>query len=354
MQKRRLIDQTPTIVSLQRIIEIKIQSSASKINDGDKIKIKDSIMKVQYSYPALLKYGLHFINENTAAVLAQSSHVTLKEWGEKCVDFYTKRYDLHGYIHKPSGLVMSCDNLAFFRIETNNWQSIYEPATYVKRCGHGYDYTVSGWGPPSFMPLVSPVHIAAMLGDIALIQDLNTKGMRLDENINQWNITPLEMAVSLEQLEMVDFLLKNNATKNLYKIFKLAVEKGSLKMIDKFMSHNIPLSDEIIEAARFRDKDLGLYLETKIGSELSKLADINPLNALKHIINSPKPPLSLVVDLILDHPKVITKVENEATGDTILHWTITNKDLNSIQALMEAIYEAKLRAPGLRACHKIT
>jgi ankyrin repeat protein len=365
MQNRRLIDQTETVSSLRRILEIKILSSIKKISEEDKAKIKKSILSIQYSN--LVHHGLHFISAETARALVQCSHLMLQEWGNKCINFYTTK---NKFVKQETGLVITPEVCTehgvgastssgwkfqgFWRLETNAWHETNCPESinnvthdpFLRSIVHlQRQYSID----PPQCPLISPVHVAAMIGDIDLMQALIKKGkaMRLEEDLNEWKMTPLEMAVKFEQLDMVDFLLKNNATKNLDRILKHVIEKGSFKLMEKFIDNPIPFTDEMIEIARHRDRDLCQYLETRRKSDLAKSASANPLTALKTILNYPKPSLSLIVDLILDYPDVITKVENEATGGTILHWTIANKDLNSIQALMEAIYEAKLRAPGL-------
>lgn len=115
----------------------------------------------------------------------------------------------------------------------------------------------------SIFRLLSPMHAAALLGDIALMQNWIDKGYSINNRVNEWQVSPLEVALQCNHIEVIDFLLTKLAATDLQQSLKCAVVYNSFAIINKLLDHAALITDEIISLGRTRDSRLGLFLELK-------------------------------------------------------------------------------------------
>jgi ankyrin repeat protein len=336
-------------------------------------EIRNAIMNTQFDNNLTKNSALYFINQATLQALLRSTHPIVKEWGERC-RLFSSATPKRTFVDETTGLLrtprFSIHNIffnqtiqGFWHINKNYWQ----PVEYPERSGSEptleiffgvfYSAVPREHFPESF-DLLSPMHVAALICSIPLMEMLLEKGMRLEEDLNLWRITPLEVALSLGlDTLFLRFLLPKSTPANLVKALKFAVEKGSFPVIEVLLTHiiskpfhhHIPITDEIMEIAKVRSSDLYQYLEAKQDAELlfRKRSDYTPLNAMRSLLNYSPIPLSLVVKLLCEHPNIVTEIV-DVDGNTFLHnlmadrLLVAEKKVIKVKALMSAIYEATL------------
>jgi len=370
---QRLIE-TPKndLEKLEKYLAARYSSSQMPaINELEKLSIKNAIQNIQYPYS--IKDIQVYINEETANLLSSSSHPVLKEWGEKCKQVYID-LSLNKFIEPTSGLVVAKRggisftnygmSLSFagngvWSVSISRWvaspgsqcmQGSSSFSTYLDGMLYTNGFlsmTSSAINPPNLstspLKLLSPLHIAVLLDDVQLMKYLISKDFRVDDDLNDWHLTPIEFAVMFDRSNAMECLLQNNAIKNIDKALKLAVEKGSFSLLEKLTEY-ATLTQEAIDAAMNRDKNFYYYLEGKRKNDvLEKLKTQNPLVVLQSFLNQTVMPLPLpsIIDLICDYPEVITMpLSGDTDNNPILHWAITSKDIKKVETLLVAIFQS--------------
>jgi ankyrin repeat protein len=377
MQQRKVYDESEEInlEYLRGSLLKKYTNKQDEINAQEKVDLKNAIQEIQYPYS--LKNILHYVNEAVANLLAASAHPLLKEWGNHCNKFYIND-PFNKYVQPETGIVVakrggifvelrmivgygqlliSFNGQGIWNIPTNSWvqspgsfqnsrhdaYNVFHLALYSGCHGSVYYPPIN---PPNFtefpMKLISPIHIAAAIGDIALMDYLIAKGCNLEDNYNSFQISAMECAIIFERISSIEFLLKNKFSEE--KTFKLVIEKGSFAIIEKLVNMNLPITDEVLSLALKRDHLLHDYLDIMRRKDVQdKIDQQGEVNALKALLNYSSIPIQSLVDLILVNPGIIDHIENEANGNTILNQLVITKETTKVSALMEAIFQASLK-----------
>jgi len=387
MQQRRLIAMPDDrLETFGQALSKKYSSQMEEINQADKEKIRNAIQKTQF--PHSIKDIQVYLNEETANLLADSLHPVLKEWGEKCRQFYTDT-SLNKFIEPASGLVVAKRGGIYAHVQPTMCPQIFSgngvwniiSHSWVPSPGSGDNkggvcignflndvlhvgqlfYNSPIINPPKLsaspFKLLSPLHIAVLLDDVPLIKELISKGLRGDDDLNEWHLTPIEFAVMYERLNAFNYLLQNNATKNLEKAIKLAVVTSSFSFMEKLIGC-VSLTQEAIEATRVRDNSLMLYsyLEARRKNDvLGTIETEGAVKALQFFLGKKIIPILSIADLICDYPEVVIEpLANDPDNNTIFHWAVTTGELKKVEALLEGFYQARLRKAGLNADVKKT
>ncbi len=242
-----------------------------KIDKEEITNLTQAIKTNSYAYS--LKNFLYYISEGTANLLANSKHPVLKQWGDKCQQFY-KTDPLNQFVDPLSGMAVvkrgGYNNIysipvfigqGAWELIENNWVPV--PGSYSDN--YPWSYTIDNFNkivyggsshckavnPPSLcdypMDLISPMHIAALLGDKVLMQMLLDKGASFDDDHNKSRVMPVEFPVLFEKMDILDFMLKKGLAKN--KILKAAAKIGSFSFIKKLLDMNFPITDDVLESA---------------------------------------------------------------------------------------------------------
>ena len=323
---------TNEIENIKKELQERIKTNAvQEVTPEEQLKLANSIKAVKYPYS--IKNILAYIDKNTANLLGNSSHPLLQQWGKQCSKFYETSPNKNfvvpetgilttGYISRTnnmfSGETMTVLNgfgitMASFyghgvwSLSNNEWlaspltpfngqcsfgegQPTASLADWLSRL-HSPHYTIN----PSqtLLELLTPPHIAALTGNTRLMEEFFTQEMVLDSRLNAWKITPLELAVSTNQTNMVQLLIQKNALEHLEKAQLLAVKEGSMAMIDTFLSHSW-LSQTVLEAAREREPLLFTYLDEKQRAKVDDLLkNESSMTVLQKLLNSPQIPSQL-------------------------------------------------------------
>lgn len=380
-QQHVVAKQDSKLEKLKLSLEKRLNNHPPKVDAQEMKTISDAINRVQFPYSTQhMQNFLYYINVETANLLARSKHPIVSEWGNKCTSFYSTD-PLNKHVQPETGLVVAqkgginhhphVDNVwrnmytgnGVWNLVSNSW--VPSPGSYVGTttdastvqqslsnllytgCGTGYRSWVNNIPPirpPDLskvqLKLISPILVAALIGDKKLMEDLRAKGAKLEDDNNEWHITPLEIAILCEHTDLVDFMFQQNINKA--KALKIAVEKCSFTMIEKLVNCNAPITDEVIELARKRDQALCSYLEIMQKDNLQRIiTNEGPYKALQTILDYPEVPIQSLVELICQYPDVINTIPNAADGNTILHQLVIAKDPIKVQAFMTAILEAK-------------
>jgi len=332
----------------------------TQVAPEEKLNLSNAIKSIQYPYS--VKDILVYINKNTAELLANSLHPTLQKYGKQCKTFYESPQP-NKFIMPETGIVTT----GHFTVGTSQPCGGYIPGGYSSWSspyfnGHGvWDIKNNVWvGSPitpftgnvtsyisapnpgqSPFELLTPPHIAALTGDIALLDHLANLGHSLDSKLNAWSITPLELAVNAGQLESVNYLLQKNVTEDLEKIQLLAVKNASMPIIEVFLKHGW-LSQAVLEAARDREPVLFNYLDEMQRRKVDDLLkQHSPLNAFQTLLNSPGVPIQLLADFIAYYPDLVMKpIADDLNENTLLHVLVSEKAETKVKILLEAMYGA--------------
>ncbi len=355
---------------LAEILTEKLRGQAQPIqaiDEQEKIKIStivqkafDELYQFYSKYSCSLENILFYINRETAFLLAASSHPLLNEWGVHFIKFYNDD-PLNKNIYPENGLVVARQGgfdgtykftgNGHWNIAKNKW-SWMPQSLFFSPYPHPQQEKFSEWMVNSFsapilsqypITLLSPMHIAVFIGDKLLIEELNKKGCSLDNDHNQWQLLPVEFPIMHEQIDIIDFMLQLGLDKN--KALKCAVEKGSFSIIKKLTEEiKAPISDNVLQAALNRDRDLHCYLDLKRRKDVQEQLDnLGSFNALKAILNYSGIPIQSLVDLICIYPTIIHNLENEKEGNTLVHELVNAKETTKVAALLEAIFQAGLK-----------
>lgn len=147
----------------------------------------------------------------------------------------------------------------------------------------------------------------------------------------------------LNQIEQIketgDLLQSNSGSTN--KTLRVALEKGCFISIEKMLNMNAPITDDILELALKKDRELHYYLNLRRKMDVLEKIDYQGVfGALKIILNYEVVPIQSLIDLIRIDPSVIHQIEKEADGNTLLHQLVIDKKLEPVKALLAAIYQA--------------
>ncbi len=304
-----------------------------------------SIKKVDFSD----KNKFWYITEETSNLMANSTNSSLKEWGNKCKDFYKEKNwvnPINGLAE--TGLVKQTRSVGFIHNMPVDYHLQYNPITNDWNVKYGYfgQYGV-GRNAPDILNIMTqfelpiPVipyksykllslhHIAAIVGDMDLL--LNTPYID-----NGWDTTPLELAVEFENFNIVEHLLTQQKIKNIDKALKMAVTNGSFLMIQLLVKNEI-FTDEILQAAHDRDEFLFIYLDSlRKNNMLQKINEIGPIEALQYFLDYNYISIQTIIDIIIEYPEIIF------IDEPILHSLIIQGKQKQVKALLEAIHEVKL------------
>ncbi len=374
MRERINFDETPEqkLERLRHSLLKKFPKKQLELSEQEKINLREVIQKIQYSYP--LKDLLFYINAETANTLACSSHPVLREWGSKGKKFYESD-PLNIYVQSETGLVRTPRlNGSFPQMMVENGYACYitgfsgyglwnkkinqwVPSSCSQSSGLDAQYVLNIYlyssitspttslflppmNPPNFsknpVDLISPLHVAAFIGNYDLMTNLITKGANFE---NDQYESVLELAITYEHPEIVYFLFQQDLDKE--KVLTLTVEKGSFAIIEQLGTMNLPISDKVLNGALKRDHELHSYLNLKRSMDVqSKIKSEGALKALKNILNYSPIPIQSLVELIGNAPTIIHEVENKADENTLLHQLVNAKEVAKVTALLEAIFQA--------------
>lgn len=309
--------------------KIKPRFEIIPLSTEEKINLNCAIQTIQFS-PKFI----YAINEETAHLLAQSSHPVLKEWGQQASSFYAS--DINStYVDKSTGMIKEA---------------------HIKKRDYGYQEIIH---PEEFSSLISPLHVAALIGDKELVEHLyNTKitTMRIDK----WTrLSHLEVALKNEHAEIVDFIFKTIFHEDLNQLFKWAFANSSMNIIKLLLRISWGHStDEAIEEAKVRDPSLYQYLNILRKSTLAPRLAIGPLKALESMFSSgfnkffkTCDDTKLITEFICEYPEVVN--DNTLLHRLIITQTLINpKDTNHYTAL-RAIEKVNVFMTAIFAAQKV-
>jgi len=369
-----VVSQDSRLEQIKQYLTLKLSVRPQKIDAEDVVKIKDAIDSIKYPYPAQsMKDFLFYIDDKAAGLMALSKHPVVSEWGNKCKNFYVSD-PLNKHVQPETGLVVAKrDGIdviigtgqifrgqGVWHLSGNRWEpgpgsrdqtingsEIWFNFNLVLNTGYGGIRYV--YHPPIKPPnlsniklkLISPIHVAALIGDKKLMESLIAKGAKLDDDNNDWHVTPLEMAILSEHIDLVDFMCQKNINKA--KGLKIAIEKSSFTMIEKLVNCGAPITDEVFEAAGKRDQKLHEYLVISRKNHLQNILTTQAAyTALQTILNYPEIPVDMLVDIICKFPDVINMITDINDGNTLLHHLVIENNPVKVKAFLSAIVEAKL------------
>ncbi|WP_298626573.1 ankyrin repeat domain-containing protein [uncultured Legionella sp.] len=375
---------TTEIENIKTELQERLKTNAiPAIMAEEQLKLANAIKAVKYPYS--VNNILVYIDKNTANLLGNSSHPLLQQWGTHCTKFYEASPNKHfvvaetgivttGYISRKNEGWWSGSGSGTFSIsiggfgynldefhghgvwDLGNNQWLASPLTPFRPIARGNIYPTTslaqwlsllGYPHPTINPtstrleLLTPPHLAALTGDMELMKHLLEQGFTLDNKLNAWEITPLELAISTNQIHMVQFLIQQNALEHLEKVQLLAVKEGSMAMIDTFLTHSW-LSHTVLEVARERDPLLFTYLDEKQRAKVDELLMTeSSLSVLRTLLNSPQIPSQLLADIIAIYPElVLNPVPEDMNENTLLHQLVNTKDSAKVTRLLEAMFHA--------------
>lgn len=368
---------TTEIENIKTKLQERIKNDAlPAITPEEQLKLANVIKAVKYPYS--VKNILVYIDKNTANLLGNSSHPLLQQWGKQCSKFYETSPNKNfvvpetgilttGYISRTGNMwsgetitvqsgfgvtMASFYGHGVWSLSNNEW--LASPLTPFNGAGggqptasladwlsrlHSPHYTIN----PSqtLLELLTPLHITALTGDLELMHNLLEQGFALDNKLNTWEITPLELAVSTNQIHIVQFIIQKNAFEHLEKAQLLAVKEGSMAMIDTFLNYSW-ISQAILDVAQERDPLLFTYLDEKQRAKVDELLVNTPsLTVLQTLLNFPQIPSQLLADMIAIEPElVLYPVSGDTNENTLLHQLVNTKDNGKVTRLLEAMFNA--------------
>lgn len=374
---------TTEIENIKTELQERLKTNAvPTILPEEQLTLANAIEAVKYPYS--VKDILVYIDKNTANLLENSAHPLVQQWGKHCKAFYEnspcrqfvvaetgivttsyldmsrgyRMFDYHGDVWYQGMSARGPDFVGqgVWNLKNNCWipspNSVWNSRNLATRTFHVWlTGGVEGAliSPPALPPLLStvplelvtPQHIAALLGNMDLMKNLVNQGLSLDTKCNHWEVTPLEMAVSTEQLPVVAFLLQQEISQNLEKAQLLAVKEGSMAMIDTFLTHSW-LSQAVLEVAREREPLLFTYLDERQRAKVDDLLKSeSSMIVLQKLLNSAQIPSQLLADMIAISPEmVLNPVPGEPNENTLLHHLVNTKDTAKVTHLLEAMFNA--------------
>lgn len=348
----------------------KFKSTSIRLDEKEKQAIQEEINRVQYPFP--VKDFLFYINAETAKVLATSTHPIVREWGNAFVNFYSSD-PLNKHTQPETGLVVAkrdgIQGCAGTRTFTGNGVWSYVDKDWVVSPGSKAGFTrhtqismlpvcLNFWlytgntitgilaiNPPKLsnipFKLLSPLHVATLIGDMSLIQSLLAKGARIEDDCNHWHMTPLDMAIHSEQIEVIDFLFPKMSPISKAKALKTSVEKSSFAIIEKLLHANVPIMDETLKVAKMRDENLSRYLEIARKVNTDRMFAIEgAFKTALTLLSYPEAPIPLLVELVKNNPDVVNTMEN---GNTLLHSFVIEKNSVAVKAWLTAIFTVRFQ-----------
>ncbi len=378
--------------SVQKLLADKYSLTQGDIPAEEKVELATAIKKIVY--PHSVKDILCYVNEEVSSLLASSSNTILREWGVKCKDFYENN-PLNKYIEPETGLIVAkrggisqswgCwheyfSGQAVYNVNSKSWTA--SPITGYSNHGsdwpnalnvvlyRGDPYPNDNGGffgrsrglfrdpvqcLPKFTPinpvnfaqfqidLISPIHVAAAIGNSDLLEELIKNGFSVTDNYNKARILPLHFAATFCETSTINMLLANGTNQE---AFEIAVEVGNFEFIHKFIKSEHPITDKVLETALTRDRDLHRYLDLVRKLNVQTQIDAHGIHdALKVMLDYNDIPIQSLVDIICMDSTVINHVDSEE-ANTILHSLAIDDQTAKVAALLEAIYQSSFTITG--------
>ncbi len=325
------------------------QSPIEKIN----IALKKAMTKTAYT--DLTTVAMHYINREVATILAKHPHPIIKEFGKKSV---TSHHENSAHLDTETGCVKSqvfVINMMMagsysgyiYWHKNNSWQ--YYNVTHPGYCNIQWQCHY-GWATggraipqaPNTFSLLTPTHVAALIGDIELIKSLEKMGIKIDEFDSSLNVTELELALIGNQPAMFDYLFDKMPKNNSPNALRYAIENNASREIIEKLSNIYTITDECLELAKKRDAQLGSFVEAlRANIVATKFTSGGALLVMQYLLafNPLESPNSLR-NLICSHREIVAPNTNKRTGNSFLHDLILEKDINKVKAFMIAVEAA--------------
>lgn len=351
--------QKTTMDELYECLFITYPSQQIVIAENEKAAIKKAIQDLEYPY--LMHDILHYINRELAHLLANSSNSVLSRYGNICANFYQEN-SLNKYVDPKTGIVFAriepiriswhdnytrnkykFDGEVIWSISKERWCA--SPTTTGVRIEEALDAILKhadyrhnnfqAIRPISMsdypIPLVSPVHIAAALGDIHLLKSLKIKGASLEDTYHEDCISPLAFAIALHQKETVLFLMKENPNG-----FAHVVAEANFEIIGAVLAaQDLVITDKILEIACRRCNELSDYLALRARIALqNRINKTGAVVTLMYLLHCPEVPMWLLTDLIKTHPQLRADINNQE----IIHQLIRDKKNHSVIVLLDVLF----------------
>lgn len=316
----------------------------ARITLEERNPIIDAI-KRQCPHSSSIQNTLCYINEGTVRLLADSSHAVLREWGQKCHHFYTTN-QLVQYVEPSTGIVLApqqgeASARGRWNIVSKCWELNLPGEVESSVVVYQGDVSTVRFveNPPSQMHLISPMHVAALLGDSALMKYLLDRGASVQDDNNAERISPLHLVIMYDQIQCIDLLRQRGHINEEAILF--AVKEGSFACILAMVKDNPEtITDNVLYAVEKRAEDMYNFLKSERGMPVHERPEYK---ALERLLADPASTKESLVTLIGDHPKAIQYKQGRwGDGSPLLHHLITTKS-EKFKPLMEAIREVECK-----------
>ncbi len=327
-------------------------------------KIKAAILKTPFRND-WLKSTLHYVNQEVADLLAVHPDPRIKAFGIQCADYFKTPECV---VNKMTGMVEGtladpkqkqlCWGLdisargwrlkAFATYNANN--AVHTPLfndsneipdrkllSTFRKDTPCMKFSERDWD------LIPPDCVAAMLGDIDVLEMLQNKGKELGYCPAKEYRNTLEFAVMFGQANVVKFCIVNQVTcysATVKKLFNLAIQNGDMTILELLANH-YEVPDCTMALAKTINPMLAAYLEIKRILFFCRKSHGNPLWQL--IGECTHTSDEFLIKFICTFPRLVN-AQRERDGHHFLHNLLSctsSKKLDHIKQYLSAIRAAK-------------